>query len=137
MWALKFVPDWIFYGMVGVGIAGVILSRFIPIYYRAAIQAVFAAFVVIGLFMSGAVYSSRDWLQRIQEMEAKVKAAEEQSKEENIKIETKVINKTQIIRERGEDIIKFVDREIVKYDSQCVIPKEFVQAHNQAAEQPK
>jgi len=137
MWALKFVPDWIFYGMVGVGIAGVILSRLIPIYYRAAIQAVFAAFVVIGLFMSGAVYSSRDWLERVKEMEAKVKAAEEQSKEENIKIETKVINKTQIIRERGEDIIKYVDREIVKYDSQCVIPKEFVQAHNKAAEQPK
>jgi len=45
--------------------------------------------------------------------------------------------KTQVIRERGKDIVKYVDREVVKHDVNCVIPKEFVTIHNQAAEAPK
>jgi hypothetical protein len=44
---------------------------------------------------------------------------------------------TSNIGQRGEDSIKYVDREIVKYDSQCVIPKEFIDVVNKAAEQPK
>jgi len=56
---------------------------------------------------------------------------------------TKVVTKTQIVRTRGENIIKYVDREIVKYDTKfapggiCEIPKEFIKAHNDAAELPK
>ena len=70
-------------------------------------------------------------------MELKVAAAEAQSAKENIKVVEKVVNKVQIVRQRGDDIIKYVDREITKYDNQCVIPKEFVEAHNKAAEAVK
>jgi hypothetical protein len=79
----------------------------------------------------------------VKEVEAKLAIAEQQSKEENVKIETKVITKTQVIRTRGKDIVKYVDREIVKYDTKfapggvCEIPKEFIKAHNDAAEAPK
>ena len=76
-------------------------------------------------------------------MEAKVAVAEVQSKEENIKIVERVVNKVQIVKTRGEDIVKYVDREVVKYDTKfapggiCEIPKEFIKAHNDAAEAPK
>jgi hypothetical protein len=76
-------------------------------------------------------------------MEAKVAAAEQQSKQVNTKIQTKVVEKIQIVRQRGDDIIKYVDREIVKFDEKfapggvCEIPQEFIKAHNTAAEQPK
>jgi hypothetical protein len=76
-------------------------------------------------------------------MELKVAAAEVQSAKENIKIVEKIVNKTQIIRTRGDDVIKYVDREIVKYDTKfapggvCEIPQEFIKAHNDAAEAPK
>jgi hypothetical protein len=55
----------------------------------------------------------------------------------------KVVTKTQIIKTRGEDIVKYIDREIVKYDEKfakggvCEIPQEFIDAHNRAAEAPK
>ena len=52
---------------------------------------------------------------------------------ENIKLVEKVVTKTQVVKQRGEDIIKYVDKEIVKYDNTCVIPKEFIEAHNRAA----
>ena len=60
-----------------------------------------------------------------------------------MKIVEKVVTKTQIVKTRGQDIIKYVDKEIVKYDTKfapggvCEIPKEFIEAHNRAAEVPK
>jgi len=93
--------------------------------------------------MSGAIYDNDVWETRVKEMEAKVAVAETQSKEENIKIVERVVNKVQIVRTRGEDIVKYVDREVVKYDTKfapggiCEIPKEFIKAHNDAAEAPK
>ena len=49
----------------------------------------------------------------------------------------------EIVKIKGEEVIKYVDRELVKYDTkfaaggQCEIPKEFIKAHNDAAEAPK
>lgn len=99
--------------------------------------------IAIGTFMSGAIYDNNAWEDRVKEMEAKVAAAEIQSKEENVKIVEKVVTKTQVIKTRGQDIVKYVDREIVKYDTkfapggECEIPKEFIKAINDAAEAPK
>ena len=93
--------------------------------------------------MAGAIHDNEQWEARVREMEEKVAAAEVQSKEENIKIVERVVNKVQIVKTRGEDIVKYVDREIVKYDTKfapggvCEIPKEFIKAHNDAAEAPK
>lgn len=93
--------------------------------------------------MAGAIYDNDAWEARVKEMEEKVAAAEVQSKEENIKIVEKVVNKVQIVKTRGQDIVKYVDREVVKYDTKfapggiCEIPKEFIKALNDAAEAPK
>ena len=93
--------------------------------------------------MSGAIYDNNAWEAKVKEMEAKVAAAEAQSKEENVKIVEKVVTKTQVIKTRGEEIVKYVDREVVKYDTkfapggECEIPKEFIKALNDAAEAPK
>lgn len=93
--------------------------------------------------MSGAIHDNEKWEARVKEMEAKVAAAEVQSKEENVKIVEKVVTKTQVIKTRGQDIVKYVDREVVKYDTkfapggECEIPKEFIKALNDAAEPPK
>ena len=70
-------------------------------------------------------------------MEAKVAEAEAKSATANTDIVEKTVIKTQVIKERGQDIVKYVDREVVKYDTTCIIPKEFVAAHNKAAEAPK
>jgi hypothetical protein len=137
MWYLQFVPHWIFYGILGIGIFGILFSRFIPSYYKTAAQAVSYLAFAFGLFMTGAVKGSESLLAEMKDLREKVTVAEEQSVQETVKIETKYVNKTQVIRERGEDVLKYIDREVVKYDSTCVIPKEFVEAHNKAAEKLK
>jgi uncharacterized membrane protein len=151
MWLLQWLPNWIFYAVLLAGVFGLLVSyfvrylSFIPFVYmyKTPIQLGSIAAIVIGTFMAGAIHDNEAWEARVKEMEEKVAAAEAQSKEENVKIVTKVVTKTQIVRTRGEDIVKYVDREIVKYDTKfapggiCEIPKEFIKAHNDAAEAPK
>jgi hypothetical protein len=111
--------------------------------YRTPAQILGIALLVLGVYWRGGYAIEMEWRERVAEVEARVAAAEAQSKEENVKIVTKVVTKTQIIRTRGEDIVKYVDREIVRYDEKfakggvCEIPQEFIKAHNSAAEAPK
>ena len=89
------------------------------------------------------MYSGKDLHEKIKELEAKVVAAEAKSAVVNTKIVEKIVTKQKIVKERGEDIIKYVDKEIIKYDvkfapgGQCEIPKEFINIHNKAAEEIK
>ena len=148
MWMLQWLPDWFFYVIFFAGLLGLIatyIMKFIPFVYvyRTPIQAVSILAIAIGTYMSGAISNEEAWQARVKEMEAKVAAAEVQSVKENVKIVEKVVKKTEYITRRGQDIIQYVDREIVKYDTKfapggvCEIPKEFIKAHNDAAEAPK
>ena len=140
MWILKFLPDWIFYGifLVGlIGFAATYLFKYIPIpfiyMYRKPIQIGSVLAIVFGTFMSGAIYDNESWLDRVKEMETKVAKAEEQSKEANTQIETKVEKAKEKIVQKQVVVKQYIDREVVKYDNTCVIPKEFVEVHNKAA----
>lgn len=146
LWMLNLLPDWIFYAILAIGTIGLILLKFtpfIPVIYRTAVAPVLFLFFVFGIFMLGSIYASKDWVARVKEMEEKVAIVEKQSKEENTKIVTKIVNKTQVVKERGQEIIKYVDREVTKYDTkflpggECEIPKEFIKSLNDAAEKPK
>ena len=151
MWLLQWLPNWIFYAVLLAGVFGLLVSyfvrylSFIPFVYmyKTPIQLGSIAAIVIGTFMAGAIYDNEAWEARVKEMEEKVAAAEAQSKQENVKIVEKIVTKTQVIKTRGQDIVKYVDREIVKYDTKfapggvCEIPKEFIKALNDAAEAPK
>ena len=146
MWILNLLPEWIFYAILAIGTIGLLLLKFtpfIPLIYRTAIAPVLFLFFVFGIFMSGSIYASKDWLARVKEMQDKVAIVEVKSKEENVKIVEKVVKKTEYITRRGQDIIQYVDREIVKYDTkflpggECEIPKEFIKSMNDAAEKPK
>ena len=141
MWLLNWLPDWIFYavGLVGlVGLFSTYLLRFIPIpaiyMYKTPIQLVSIFLIGFATYMSGGIANEAKWNARVKEVEAKVAAAEVESAKQNVKIVEKVVKKTEYITRKGNDVIQYVDREIVKYDSSCVIPKEFVKAHNDATD---
>jgi hypothetical protein len=78
-----------------------------------------------------------EWRERVAAVEARLAQAEKASAEANNKIDAKTQKQTAQIRQRTEYIRQYVDREVAKYDNQCVIPEPFVQAHNRAAEAPK
>jgi hypothetical protein len=141
MWILSFLPYWIFYAIFFIGVVGYVathLIRFIPIgalyVYKLPIQIVSILLIALGTYMSGAISNEKEWQLRVKEMEAKVAQSEARSAEENVKIVEKVVVQTQVIRERGNEIIKYIDREVVKYDQMCEVPKEVINILNEAAE---
>ena len=140
MWILSWLPNWIFYGMVLIGVIGfaaTYLFKYIPVpfiyMYRKPIQLGSMLAIIFGTFMSGAIYDNEAWEARVKEMEAKVAKAEEQSKEANTVIESKVEKAKEKIVQKQVVVKQYIDREVVKYDNSCVIPKEFVEVHNKAA----
>jgi energy-coupling factor transporter transmembrane protein EcfT len=152
MFILHFLPDalilWICNIVLLAGIFLTVAAFFIkriPVInqYRIPAQVLGIALLVAGVYWRGGYAIEMEWRERVAEVEARVAAAEAASKEENVKIVTKVVTKTQVIRTRGETITKYIDREIVKYDEKfakggvCEIPQEFIKAHNSAAEAPK
>jgi predicted membrane chloride channel (bestrophin family) len=140
MWILSWLPNWIFYGMVLIGVIGfaaTYLFKYIPIpllyVYLKPIQIGSVLAIIFGTFMSGAIYDNEAWEARVKEMEAKVAKAEQQSKEANTVIENKVDKAKEKIVQKQVIVKQYIDREVVKYDNTCVIPKEFVEVHNKAA----
>lgn len=141
MFILKWLPDWLFYVTLLAGLLGFLstyLIKYIPIpqiyMYKTPIQWVSLVLIVFGTFMSGAIYDNNAWLARVKEMEEKVAKAEQESKEANDRINAQVEEVKEKIVEKQVILKQYVDREVVKYDSSCTIPKEFIDVYNKATD---
>ena len=148
MWMLYFLPSWYTHAVPVLGIVLILISMFLKVIpfistYYIPLRIIGLVTLLFGIFFEGVMYSGKDLQEKIKELEAKVVAAEAKSAVVNTKIVEKIVTKQKIVKERGEDIIKYVDKEIIKYDvkfapgGQCEIPKEFINIHNKAAEEIK
>ena len=159
MWLVKFLPDWIFYGILVLGVIGLAVTyllRFIPVpalfMYKTPIQLGSVGLIVFGTFMTGAIWNEHAWLEKVKELEAKVAASEAKSASANTELQEKVVYKDKIIKEKGDEIVKYVDKivtkevlkevqgpervkieEVIKYVENCPVPQEIIDIHNQAA----
>ena len=158
MWILSILPDAAIHLIFILGILGTIAGfvlGFIPFVktYQFAIQICSIVILVFGVYLEGGLAENKEWELKVKEMEAKVAQAEAQSANKNTEIQEKVVEKTKVIREKGRDIIKYVDRwntkevikevegperirreEVIKYIENCPVPKEMINIHNQATE---
>jgi hypothetical protein len=148
MWILQWLPNWIFYALFFVGVIGIVASfvmKFIPFVYayRTPIQAISVLLIVVGTYMSGAINEKETWEARVKELEVKLAAAALEGEKENIKIVEKVVTQQKVVKEKGDEVIKYIEKEVVKYDTkflpggECEIPKEFVKSLNTAAKPPE
>ena len=144
MWIFEWLPDAVTHiiflvGAVGV-FAGFVLT-FIPFVkqYKLAIQIASIFIFALGVYLEGGLADNKEWIAKVKELEGKLAVAEEKSKTENVKIEEKIVTKTNVIKQKGNDIVQYIDREVVKnneiikYVENCPVPKELVEAHNAAA----
>ena len=139
MWIVNFLPSWFFYILIMVGAAGLLASyvlKALPLInnYTLPVRAGSAVALLLGIWLHGADSNNQSWIARVKEMEEKVAKAEEQSKQANNTINTKIVVKQAAIKQKTELVYRYIDREVTKYDNTCVIPNEFIKAHNDAAE---
>ena len=144
MWLLNFLPEWVFHFILLAGVLGLIASlvlKFIPFFntYKLPVQVVSILLMVVGVWFEGAMSNQAAWEAKVTQVQAKVAVAEVKSAEENTKIVIKVVKQLELVRTRGNDIIKYVDREVatdkevIKFVENCPIPKIIIDTHNAAA----
>lgn len=158
MWILTILPEAAIHIIFGLGILGTIAGfvlGFIPFVktYKLAIQVISLIVLVFGVYLEGGLADYKEWQLKVAELEAKLAKSETRSSEKNIEIQEKIVEKTKIVKEKGRDIIKYVDRwntkevikevegpervrreEVIKYIENCPVPKEMIDIHNQATE---
>ena len=161
MWILSIIPDAVIHLIFGLGILGTIAGFVLGVIpfvktYQFPIQICSIVVLVFGVYLEGGLADYKEWELRVKEMEAKVAKAEAESANKNVEIQEKIVEKTKVIRERGRDIIKYIDKwntkeiikevegperirreEVIKYIENCPVPKEFIDLHNQATEMNK
>ena len=144
MWLINFLPNWVFHTVLLVGLSGLLATialGFIPFIktYILPIQLVSILLVVAGVWFEGAINNQDMWEAKVKDLQIKVAEAETQSADANVKIITKVVSKTKQIHDKGDDIIRYVDREVVKnnevikFVENCPIPTIIINTHNAAA----
>jgi hypothetical protein len=91
------------------------------------------------LYLLGGYGVEMSWRAKVADLESKLEEAKKESAKVNTVVETKVVTKTKIIKEKADTIVQYVDRvkEITKFDETCPIPKEAIDVHNEAASMNK
>lgn len=157
MWILHFLPDgfleFVIYAILGAGFLATVASlifinpllRFFPALaatYR-LVQVASVAVFLLGVYLWGGYSTEMRWRSEVAEMQKKVDEAQAQATAANRMIVEDAGAKVKYIKGRTEYITQYIDKEIVKYDTkflpggECEIPREFIKAHNDAAEGPK
>lgn len=148
MWILHLLPDNSIAVIVNtILIAGALVTvagffvKFVPFVntYRTPVQIAGVLLLTVGVYFQGGYSTEMAWRERVREVEAKVAEAEKKSQETNVEVVTKFVTRTQVVREKGRDIVNYIDREVVKnqevirFVENCPIPEVIVNTHNSAA----
>jgi hypothetical protein len=148
MWILQLLPDavilWFCNILLLVGVvltvAGFFIHRLPFLYqYQLPFKVIGIALLTLGVYFRGGYAVEHEWRQRVAELEAQLKVAQQQSAQVNTVIQDRVITKTQVIKEKADTLVQFVDREIfkdrevVREVNNCPVPQEAIDVHNEAA----
>ena len=143
MWILHFLPDsvilWFTNLLLLTGIVATVAGLFahrIPLIwqYQLPFKIAGIALLALGVYFRGGYAIEMQWRERVKEVEAQLEVAKQESAKVNTVVETKVVTKTQVVKEKADTLIQYVDREVVREVNNCPIPKEVIDVHNEAAQ---
>lgn len=156
MWIFTYLPEWVTHLIFTIGTLGIIAGfvlGFIPFIkkYIIPIKIISLLIFALGVYLEGGLADNKEWQLKVKEVEAKVAKAEAESARLNTQLQAKVTEKNTVIKEKGETIIRYVDRykdreilktiegpervrveEVIKYVESCPVPKELLEIHNNA-----
>lgn len=145
-WMIGLIPDailnWVYITFIVVGLTGMSagwLGKYIPFYgkYVQILKPVGIVLLLLGVYLKGGYNTEMAWRAKVADLEAKVKVAEEQSKQANVDLDKAVKAKTKTIRE-VQVVIKERIKEVEKrIDADCKVDYEAVEILNDSAKNQK
>jgi len=161
MWIFTIMPEWVVHFITGIGFLGLIAGFILGIVpfikkYNIPIKVISLLLFLCGTYLEGGLANEAIWQLRVKEVEAQVAQAEALAHKKNTELQAKLSEKKEVIKEKGDTIIKYVDRykdrevlkeipgperikveEIIKFVENCPIPVEIIELHNKAATMSK
>ena len=139
MWILNFIPDsWIqsavnlvFYVGIGLTLLGFFFS-FIPFVsrYKLPLQILGVLLLAGGIYFKGGYAIELEWRAKVNELEKKVQLAEQKSKEANAKIETKIVERTKVIKQNVEVLKKEIQVQKEFINKECTLNDTAIKLYN-------
>jgi len=161
LWMINLIPNWFWTLVLWAGVLAVVASYIlgkIPFVkqYKIPLRVGGVVGLVVGVYFMGAIANEEKWQARVEELQRQVREAEVEGEAANEKLGQALQDKKTVIVEKGKETIKYIDRfkdrevlktiegpervrveEVIKYVENCPVPKEFINAHNMAAEPTK
>jgi hypothetical protein len=145
MWMLSFIPDsWIqlaVHIIFGLGVAGLILTWLIQnvfdhftglIPWIKTIRWVSIVLFVSGLYFEGGIGVESEWRSRVAQLEAKIKVAEQQSKDANDKLKNQINSKVKIIKINSANNKESITQNKEVIDAECSLNDKAIVIYNNA-----
>jgi hypothetical protein len=145
MFLLSFIPDsfliWAINAILLMGLVGTLSSYFIrfipPLYpYAGLVKTLGIVLLVLGVWFRGGYDVEMEWRDRVKEVEAKVAAAEAESKKVNTVLQKVYVDKIKIVK----DVQVVIQERIVEkekiIDAECKVAPEALDILNEAAKNP-
>jgi hypothetical protein len=144
-WLFSFIPDglfvWIAYILFGIGVVLYSASKlvvWIPMMgqYKLPAEIVGIVFLVMGSYMFGSYGTEMVWRERVAELEAKVKVAEEKSQQVNTVIKIKIVERVKIVEKKVEVVRKEIEIQKEVINAECKINDVAIELYNKAISDP-
>jgi uncharacterized membrane protein len=141
MWILSYLPTWIFYAILVLGILGVIASyvlSMVPLVnqYKIPLQVVSIVVIAFGVFIIGGVENELSWQAKVKELEAQVAVATAKSSETNTIVQQKVITKIQFVKQQVEVVKKEIEIQKEYINADCKVNPIVIDLYNKAVAEP-
>jgi accessory gene regulator protein AgrB len=128
------MPSWIFSLLFFLGIAGFLVTKTVKILpYKQLVLYASIATIFLATYMTGAKSNNDAWLAKVAILEKQILELAPKSQQVNTDIDKDLVKQKQQSKDKTTSIIQYVDREVTKYDSTCIIPSSVLEAHNKAA----
>ena len=137
MWILKWLPDFVFYAILLVGLAGIAASfvlKFVPFIaqYRLPIQWAAGIVTAFGLYMVGAIGDNNAWEARVADLKLQVAVAEAKSADANTQlVDTLAKSKEKIVAAQAATN-QAIQQNAQAINKECKLNDISVQMYNQA-----
>lgn len=145
MWMLSFIPDsWIqlaVHIIFGLGVAGLVLTWLIQNIFNhftkllpwiKTIRWVSIVLFIVGLYFEGGIGVESEWRARVAQLEAKIKVAEQQSKDANDKLKNQINSKVKIIKINSASNKESIAQNKEVIDAECSLNDKAINIYNNA-----
>lgn len=135
MFLLSFLPNWIFYILLFLSGVGLFLSSFLanlPFIstYAKPIQIASVIGLVFSVYMCGGISNEEGWQKKVLQQQAEIAQLKQKEAEVSTKVVTKYIDKITVVKEKNNEIAKYINQDA---DAKCQLPVSFSVLHDAAA----